>query len=346
MRVVFSVGKPDSFRRVFRFNIDYIDTIITEKYVVFCFDNRDLFGAVQLPVDMSSDFEEKIYACRIPKNILLQTFSNVSITLSMLDSYIFMQIQGKKHSFSVKCDIQNVNYDVIEEKLGILSIIDSYKSIDLNIFRMPMKLCSEGNSINVSSDYLYFELKNVMIFSKVNTPNFSIFPQLFNYLLGIGDKAHLVQQYLAVSKDNMLALANMSGSIRDSDIKFILKKKTLNKIHVDLTNAILVLKTLRNYENISLNLSTGELLINIQQGVVATVNIEVESVVDNMDFSQLIESKNNPFEIPKLVLPSVLVSEIIVSLNIKEIYVLVKKNFLQINLTEGILAVCRRMEAS
>jgi hypothetical protein len=352
MRVIFTVTDVSRLKSVFKFDVGYIDVLVMKHSVVFCFDSVGVFGSISMPVSSYEEFEDNFYLCRIDKNCFLSLVTESVITLSIYDTKVIVRLETGKSVFMLSCGKQIVSSGIILDKLAVLAEATKYQRINLDVFRVPLKLCKGDNfAVNVRDEYLHFDVGGISVYSKVNVQNISAFSRHLAYILNVSDYAYLVQQYLAVVQDNVAILVNCASDRYGGDIDGVRKSAVLGRFKVDFTGAIFLMHKIHKAQEVLLSLDSRELIIRVDNDTVVSTIVPVEYVYAsnsggnselNVDAILAGSSMESKVKLSDVSFPGQLFLDLLVSLGVKTFDIFVTKYFLRVRISPTLFLVCRR----
>ena len=333
----FSIIVKDSkfIKSMFRDKTEFLDVFVTEEVIVFFTDFTTVFSYCMFKL---VDYDEKEINLnfRIPREGFLSLLCDGVLSFSEFENIIYVRFTNNDIPYTMQFPIQTCNLQGLADKLDLLEEASEFPRISLDDLRLLGRLSRNSNlPITVDNGVAYISVGELLIFSKTECTDLSVYPNNLNQLLSQPSHCDVynVRNYIISCTDNYGIVVRKALSVLPNDYEFIKSQKRIDVIDIDLTPANSLLSWIKKYDTAVLDLLSKALVLKQDStSYSAPITATSASSSDNLLFSSL----------PDISFPEIIFKQILSVAKSNQIKVSLTKKLVRIRITENTLLVFRR----
>jgi len=366
----FKIEDATSIKRMFKFEMEYIDMMVTSAGVGIISNTAEMFIQKFFPSMVPLNHEKDI-CFRVKRSsflallndglveLYINDFGGVEITFSGKDT------PTRKLSFTQ----QNSDLTQIIDKLSIFQHQKDFHKENLSSLSPHLGWFKNASPVvNIKDGLLLSETPERRIYQKVKCPDLCASVQYIRYLLDYTDEQYFFQNFIVGMSNNVYVILNQQRFHAHNELALLNSLPSSHMMEVSFSEVYKLLKMLPKCDDVLLDFENQTAVISVGNETITTdvkvlnvtstqSNIKKASVpvqASEISFDDLFASTEaaaivntkSEHQMPKIKIDAYILLNIIGAKSERTVFLSIKKKIVQINMKNGLdIAISKRVVA-
>lgn len=356
MRVSFSPGDVRKLKSLFSQDVRFLDVYVTRETLFLISVRTDIYAQKAFPVSTIKDFTEPV-AFRVDRKEFLSLASEgiISFYVSSSKEIEITFKTGGDLYFEMVRPFQKSDLSSIESFLDILKQRERFLPLRLSSLLSELSLLKSANSIVEVEDGIGRAKtnSNIRVYMRTLCEPVNLYVATLSYILSNCDYYSKFQNYIVGQGDSVSVIALQDRKGEDADFDWVIGRKHSHRAQADFTSVCALAKRCSTEGLVDLDFDRGvcyfkddHLRYSTKFKVHEMKSVKEEKKVvdlENFDFdmtSPVVETR----KFPRLSFPVILFRDLLSSVERTKVWVIVKRDFILLDVNDKIFFVVGRNE--
>lgn len=353
MRASFSLTNTNQIRSYFKHAVEFLDFYVTDERVFIISNQRDFFYYMEFPLVDRSDIEERSFF-RVERAPFLDFIRDGILSVHYLPELKEIELKMETvagSEFTMSRPYQDSDIVRIQNNLNILRSAGNGKATAIKLHKVapvlrtlgsfnPVLTIKEGEAIAMAQD------DSVWVYCLTECGDLEILNSHAKFLMDNCDNIFAYQNYIFGRSENRVILVQQMRIGSESNLDYVKRQKSEHIIHTKMVDVCQMVARFSNDHVVHLNFERGEALLSSGRTKYRTrFTVSEEEKKSSSSIADIMNSLDdvNIARLPSITLPIRVINDIVANSDHKRSVVFyIKKNFIQIEIGNSIIAVIRR----